>query len=251
METSRSIRAARYKLNNACLSNNEEEVKLWMEYYLNVFPGLVYENIESIYEILRNPEAKEKLLNATNAVKPGFTVPILSTYKECDHVLGLKLETNPNKTRNIIIYSDKLSERYVSSQECFVEIIRALTSRYNCWLVSDHTRPASEYYKSLAQYISIDTDTTKGQGEIENMLEKIKPAIVIPITQNKKFELMAKKSSLYSIHTIDMLFSDREVDYRLISRSSHKIELPGSRSIKYSKIDCPVFAPGQNSRRQY
>ena len=158
-------------------------------------------------------------------IKP-FTAPVLSTWTQKDIVLGKKIPCKPNNTTNILIYSDKLHESYASSQECFVEIIKSLAKRYNCWLVSDHTKQVSDYYKSIAPYFGIDTSSTRGIKDIEEKLEKINPAIIVPITENGDFELLAKRSSLYSIHAEDNLFRKREVDYRLLSSCTKMLELP-------------------------
>ena len=170
---------------------------------------------------------------------------------ERDNVIGHKIKVEANKSHNIIIYSDKLSENFVSSQECFVKIIQALTEKHRCWLVSDQKRQASAFYKNLAPYYNISMNNKEGIDQASNMLINIKPSIIIPITQNKEFELMAKNSYLYSVHSMDSLSSLREVDYRFKSGSTINYELPFSRSIKLENIDCTVFAPNEGVSRNY
>ena len=182
---------------------------------------------------------------------PGFVTPILTSLNTKNNIIGQKFDVKTYKTENILIYSDKLSEGYVSSQECLVNIIRALAQKHDCWLISDKKRPASAFYKSIAPSLSINMNSEAGIHEASNVLEKIKPSIIIPITQNQEFENIARNSYIYSLYPTDNITGLREVDYRFTSNSTMSHELPFSRSKKIDNVNCTVFAPDEGSLRSY
>jgi len=239
-----------------CLAtDNETLIARWFEHFLHYFPPLAYRHSPTMLSICKDEALRSSILKGIYNVDPELAHHVIAVDAEIsNHLSPRKLysaQTDLPHSGHVIIYSDKLSEKYVSSQECFRPIITELTKLHQCVLVADVRGEISSYYQSLAPCIHADT---KDHDSLMRTLEQIRaynPAIYMPITSNQAIECQINEIPIFSCHPLDQIGTGRAPDYRLRSAVSDRYTLPFGLTSLIGQVTCPVFPPPESGERRY
>ena len=251
----RDIKEAEKFLFDALASSDDNLLTQWCKHFHHFFPPLLYLHSASILSRCRSVYLKVYIIKSIFVVDPELASYSIASDDELKApLIGRSLYSQTSKVaRNgtILIYSDKLSESFVSSQECFKPIISELVKRYPCILIADSKCQISESYQALAPCIHVDTTEPE---LLSNSLKEIRsnnPVLYMPITRNDILESQLSEVPIFSCFPMDYIGSLRAPDYRLRSKVTDRCTFPYSLTKLIGEVPLPVFPPPESNNRRY
>ena len=165
----KSIKEAEIKLIELLSKKDEHGLAVWFNHFRNYYPPIAYKYSRLILENIENKEAHINIVKSCFFVQPKTIEYTKLTRPELiEKIIGEKIDNQikSKEAAKVIIYSDKLSRRFVSSQECMKPIIERITKEFDCILVHDKNREIDQYYKKLSRSIAIDSNKMKDSAKI-------------------------------------------------------------------------------------